>query len=489
MKALKKILFLSLAGLSVLMYQNCTPFEQVELSSSSLEFSFFKGLNDKVFGPKCLECHSGVSAAGGADFSSYSSIIASGTVSVGNASSSSIYTAVVSPLAEGHPVLSAPELEGLASWINNGARENEPPVANAGEDISVLLPATTSRIEGRARDLDGQIVSYLWNQTQGPNTATLTNANSSMVNLSNLVEGNYTFNLTVTDDSGATGSDTVNVSVSLSPNILPVVNAGADRNVVLPTSTVSITATASDSDGTISLISWTQTSGPNTATLSGQSTLSLTASSLVAGTYVFNIEVTDNRGGTRSDSVNVVVSAEPVNLLPVVNAGADRSITLPTSSSTILASASDPDGTIAAFLWTQISGPSTATLSGATTAVLTASNLIQGTYVFNIRVTDNRGGVANDMVSVLVNPVPPAPTFTQVNNLIFAPLCSGCHGNAGGYNMGNYSNVMDGVVVNNANASLLYQRVIDNSMPPGSPLDTIDKNMIRDWINNGAQNN
>lgn len=96
----------------------------------------------------------------------------------------------------------------------------------------------------------------------------------------------------------------------------------------------------------------------------------------------------------------------PTNVPPTANAGTDKSITLPTNSVVINGSASDSDGTITTHAWTQIAGPSTATLAGANTANLTASNLIAGTYSFRMTATDNGGLTASDDVSVVVSNSP-----------------------------------------------------------------------------------
>jgi endoglucanase Acf2 len=91
-------------------------------------------------------------------------------------------------------------------------------------------------------------------------------------------------------------------------NVAPTANAGADKSVTLPTNSVVINGSGSDSDGTISSYAWTRISGPNTPTLTNANTANLTASGLIAGTYVFRLTVTDNGGATGTDDVNVVVS-------------------------------------------------------------------------------------------------------------------------------------------------------------------------------------
>ncbi|CAN0461937.1 unnamed protein product, partial [Laminaria digitata] len=92
-------------------------------------------------------------------------------------------------------------------------------------------------------------------------------------------------------------------------------------------------------------------------------------------------------------------------LTPTVSLGStSQTITLPTNSVTLTGSGNDPDGGSVDLLWTQQSGPSTASLSGATTSSVTANNLVEGTYVFRLTVTDDENETAFDEVSVTVNP-------------------------------------------------------------------------------------
>ncbi len=308
MIAFKKLVLLGLAAGCILLYQNCTPFEGITVGASSSEVSFYKGLNEKVFRPKCLECHSSLTTAGGLDMATHNSIIVSGTVSAGNALNSLLYTVVSNGLTAKHATVTGLELEGLATWINSGALENEIPVVNAGADVIVRLPTSSASVTALASDLDGEIVSYLWEQVSGPNTSVIADPTIGIASISGLVSGLYNFSVTVTDDMGAMAMDSVNVSVTLADNILPTVNAGADKALMLPTNSVSIIASASDPDGTIVSYAWTSLSGPAIPTLANVTTSTLTASDLVIGTYVFNIVVTDNRGGTANDTVSVVVS-------------------------------------------------------------------------------------------------------------------------------------------------------------------------------------
>jgi hypothetical protein len=91
------------------------------------------------------------------------------------------------------------------------------------------------------------------------------------------------------------------------------------------------------------------------------------------------------------------------NVPPNVNAGVDQTKTLPTNTATLAATASDPDGTIATYAWTKVSGPTGGSITTPTTGTTTITGLTAGTYVYRITVTDNSGATASDDINIIVN--------------------------------------------------------------------------------------
>ncbi len=91
---------------------------------------------------------------------------------------------------------------------------NTPPVANAGTDQSITLPASSVQLSGSASDPGGSITSYSWTRTSGPTQFAFNNSAIASPTVSNLVQGSYTFRLTVTDNQGATDTDDVIVIVN-----------------------------------------------------------------------------------------------------------------------------------------------------------------------------------------------------------------------------------------------------------------------------------
>ena len=80
-----------------------------------------------------------------------------------------------------------------------------------------------------------------------------------------------------------------------------------------------------------------------------------------------------------------------------------QSITLPVSTVTLTGTASDPDGSVASYLWTKVSGTG-GTITTSTAASTTITGLTAGTYVYSVRVTDNSGATATDNITITVNP-------------------------------------------------------------------------------------
>ena len=214
----------------------------------------------------------------------------------------------------------------------------------------------------------------------------------------------------------------------------PVVSAGGDPTVTLPTDSVTLTGTVqAGATTTISSSSWTQVSGPNTATIgsivNSLVSVTTTVTGLVAGTYVFELTANENNGLSSSSTVTVVVNPAAI-VPPTVSAGKGQAITLPASSTTLTGTATGNNGaTITMVSWKQDSGPVTATIdspSGVSTAV--TGMTVAGSYIFTLYATDDNGKSANGSVTVTVKADPPATEAPTVSagkgQMIMLPVSS-----------------------------------------------------------------
>lgn len=207
----------------------------------------------------------------------------------------------------------------LYEWImaqtNKKTGANLIPTANAGADIA-KSSGTSVTLAGGGTDSDGYIKSYKWRKITG-NTATISSPYSKSTTVSGLKAGTYYFCLEATDEDGAKDCDYVRVVIGSSStstgtstpsgtNAAPVANAGSNRST--SGTSIAITGSGADSDGTIASYKWRQLSGPGAASLSGTTSPSFTASALKNGTYVFRLVVTDNDGAADFDDMTLVVN-------------------------------------------------------------------------------------------------------------------------------------------------------------------------------------
>ena len=193
-------------------------------------------------------------------------------------------------------------------------------------------------------------------------------------------------------------------SSSEKKNSAPVVNAGTDQQIQ-ELASVTLSAQASD-DGTIASVLWTQISGSTVALSTNNSLTTLFTAPLtsVVTELSFRITATDNQGVSSSDVVNITINPTIDN--PNINIGSDKTVDEDTLV-TLTATATDTHG-IASQAWTQTSGPNI-TLNASTSLAVnfTAPSVVTNTVIIlQLTVTDNRGSISQDQVSITVRPGP-----------------------------------------------------------------------------------
>jgi len=308
---------------------------------------------------------------------------------------------------------------------------NKPPVANAGTAQTITLPVSSVTLNGSASsDPDGTISSYSWKYVSGPTIPASNTTTAQSIVVSGLIKGTYVFQLTVTDNKGATATSQVKVVVNpaVTVSLPPIAVAGAGVTITLPLSSYQLDGSKSSAPaGSIASYQWSYVSGPSSYNFVSPTSALTIVNKLVAGTYVFQLTVTDNKGGKSSSQVTVVVkpvvvTVPPVlsNKPPVANAGPNTTITLPLSSFWLDGTKStDPDGTIVSYAWSKVSGPNSYNITAPTTSRNIVNKLIAGTYVFQLTVKDNSGATNSTQVTLTVNPAKtttPPPPPPPVNN-------------------------------------------------------------------------
>jgi RHS repeat-associated protein len=284
---------------------------------------------------------------------------------------------------------------------------NSAPVARAGPDQTVAVGSTVVLDGTGSFDVDGDPLGFRWSFVSRPagSQATLTDPTADRPAFIADLPGRYVVELIVSDGALDSQPDTVQIDTR---NSRPQADAGPAQLVQVG-STVQLDGTgSSDADGDALTFHWSFTARPagSAAILAGPSTPRPTFVTDLTGTYVVQLIVSD--GAEDSLPVTVTITAQPVNLAPVVDAGPDRTVTLPTDTVSLAGSVTDdglPAGSLT-MLWSLVRGPGPVVFGTPSAATTTARFSVSGTYVLRLTATD--GALASsDDVTVVVNPSPP----------------------------------------------------------------------------------
>lgn len=184
-------------------------------------------------------------------------------------------------------------------------------------------------------------------------------------------------------------------------NALPVARAGADLSISSSSGQATLSAAAStDPEGGTLQYAWSRISGPVTPVIANAASMNTSVTGMTTnGIYKFQLQVTDDHCNTAKDTIQVTASAASPNIPPVAVAGPDETIYATTASLNGTASY-DPDGFLAGYQWTKVSGPAIFTLTNPTAAVASMSNLMLGDYALELKVTDNAGAITKDTIVI-----------------------------------------------------------------------------------------
>jgi hypothetical protein len=152
----------------------------------------------------------------------------------------------------------------------------------------------------------------------------------------------------------------------------------------------------------------------------------------------------------RLEALEIVASEggfnPPSQQPPLVDAGNNRTITLPTNSVTLTGVALTPVGYIGSVLWTRVSGPGNVTIVNPNSASTNVTGLAIGTHVFRLTVTDSTSRTATADVTITVNPEPTGSqaftnngTFTVPANVTRIRISAAGGGGGGGTSTGHGS--------------------------------------------------
>ena len=312
---------------------------------------------------------------------------------------------------------------------------NIAPIANAGDDRTVSQGSKVVLDGRKSLDKDDKIISYKWIRIGGTSTNTIAieNSKKSIASfIADTLELNdktvtHEFRLIVTDEKGNVDSDDITITISPSSlyNLLPVADAGPDREVPSE-STVYLNGFRSlDLNGKIVSYHWSRTGGTGDPNIVIQNANKLNASFEAERidsngspvTHIFSLMVLDEKDNSSIDKIIITINPELENTPPIVNAGPNQFVKssshLADTIVTLNGFSSDEDGDDEnlTYRWEQLSGE-TVTLLNPNEEVTTfvsprldyASSSIL--LVFRLTVMDIDGLSSSDEVIITVNSLP-----------------------------------------------------------------------------------
>jgi RHS repeat-associated protein/uncharacterized repeat protein (TIGR01451 family) len=233
-------------------------------------------------------------------------------------------------------------------------------------------------------------------------------------------------------------------------NTAPVVNAGTNQTITLPTNSATLNGTATDDglpSGTLTT-TWTQISGPVQAAIANPNQLATVVSFTQPGIYVFKLSATDS---VLTTSANVTITVNQQNLAPSISISVDSTvITQPANTIHVTGTVTDdgfPTGSTLSTQWTEVSGPAAVTFSNPNSPNTSISLPAAGTYVLKLSASDSQL-TSSVNVTITVNPPAPnqSPTVTIVASQTLITLPS--------------------------NVVTLSGRISDDGLPLGAPITT-----------------
>lgn len=299
-------------------------------------------------------------------------------------------------------------------------------VYNYAPTVTITAPATNVKynaggsvtVSATATDVDGgvvkveifspQIANSTVTLTASPYTATFTSLPSSGTT------GYITFVVRATDNKGAVTTASINVTENKAPVVTvtaPLPKYNNNNIVYLVGSTITVSATATDSDGSIAKVEISQ--GANAPVVLTAAPYSATFTNLPApapdGSIYFNVKATDNNGAVTTALIVAYKNRVP---LIAITAPASNTTVTPGSTINVTTLASDVDGAVAKvefFNGTTKLGEST--ISPFSFAI---NNAVAGTYSITAKATDDLGSTATSGI-VTVNVVAASCTVAAWN--------------------------------------------------------------------------
>jgi PKD repeat protein len=287
-----------------------------------------------------------------------------------------------------------------ALTVKDIAVANRAPAASFGFAPATPLSGENVTFTSTASDPDGSIASLSWDLD---NDGEFDDGSGSSAATAFSTPGTKTVRLRVTDDQGAPAVATRTVSVTNRP---PEASFTVSPESPLSGQDVTLTGTSTDPDGSIASRAWDLDDDGEFDDATAQV---VTTSFSTPGNKTVRIRAIDDQGAATIGSKTISVG----NRAPQAAFTVSPESPLSGVSTTFTATASDPDGSIAAYAW-DLDGDGA--FDDSTSSIATNSFASPGEHTVKLRVTDNSGSTAIAQAVVNVGNREPTASFT------YAPL-------------------------------------------------------------------
>ncbi|MGL6282503.1 MAG: beta strand repeat-containing protein, partial [Microcoleaceae cyanobacterium] len=304
---------------------------------------------------------------------------------------------------------------------------DRPPVATDDSTNTLSNTAVTLNIGVNDSDPDGSIVGFDLDVTtaQVETNQQTTQGNFQVNNQGELIftpaqnfQGLATLPYAVVDNSGATATANISITVGNQPPVATnelrnaISNTQVTFNIGINDSDPDGSITAFDLDAITAGVQNNITTPQGIYNVSNNGQLIFTPASNFQGTANLPYTIIDNTGATATATITTIVS----NQLPIANDYSTNTLSNQTVSLNIGVNDSDPDGSITGFdldpnttgIQSNLTTPEgTYSVNNQGELIFTPANNFKGTAILPYQAIDNSGDSANAYVSIVVENQPP----------------------------------------------------------------------------------
>ena len=243
--------------------------------------------------------------------------------------------------------------------------------------------------------------SFQWYNTTSGSAVLIGGATSNAYTATATPTGTFTYNVVVTDSDGMAGSSNV-VTVIVSP--LPTISVAPSSQTEDVGQPISITGTVTNAGSGGDSFQWYNTTSGIAIPITGANSLVYSTNAGAAGTFTYNIVITDSNGGTGTSTTATVT----VSTVITVTAQPSISATIDVGQSIPVNAIGHGDSGTFTYTWTANNCPGIATSgTGNVFTYIPTGTTTNCQFTF----TANDGITSNSTSTALITVVP-TPTIT-----------------------------------------------------------------------------